>query len=214
MTWSVVVPIKRLVEAKSRLATTPLEARPDLALAFGLDTVAAARAAASVGLVAVVTSEPRAVAALEAANDPVLARVLVVPDPGGGLVPALRAGLAAVQPPRAGRVAGGAVGLLLGDLPALRSSDLDAALAAAAAHPLAMIADADGTGTTLLTGVHARDVVPRFGPGSAAAHARAGHIALAAAPGLRRDVDTAEDLAEAVRLGVGPATARALAALS
>jgi 2-phospho-L-lactate guanylyltransferase len=211
VTWTVVVPVKRLAEAKSRLETTPLEARPELALAFGLDTIAAARAAVSVGTVVVATSEPRAIEALELADDPALARVQIVPDPGGGLVAALRAGLAAV---RATRSADGAVGVLLGDLPALRPTELDAALGAAAAHALAMVADADGTGTTLLTGLRVRDVVPRFGPGSAAAHARAGHVALAAAPGLRRDVDTAEDLAEVVRLGVGGATTRALAALA
>ena len=48
---------------------------------------------------------------------------------------------------------------------------------------------------------------PRFGGDSAAAHAASGAVALTGAwPSLRRDVDTADDLAAAVRLGVGPRT--------
>ena len=50
---------------------------------------------------------------------------------------------------------------------------------------------------------------PRFGVGSALAHQASGAvpIELAALVSLRRDVDTAADLAHAVQLGVGPRTA-------
>ena len=96
---------------------------------------------------------------------------------------------------------------LVGDLPALRPAELDAALTAAAAHPAAFVADHLGTGTTLLTAGPATTLAPHFGPGSAAAHAR-GAVALSAGPGLRTDVDTAADLARAAELGVGMRTAR------
>ncbi|MGZ4583781.1 MAG: 2-phospho-L-lactate guanylyltransferase, partial [Mycobacterium sp.] len=51
-----------------------------------------------------------------------------------------------------------------------------------------------------------------FGSDSSARHRRSGAIELTGAwPGLRCDVDTPDDLAAARRLGVGAATARALA---
>lgn len=197
--WTVVVPVKDLGSAKSRLDAPSGRARAELALAFARDTLAAVLASARVAGVVLVTSEPRMV---EVVPD----GVRVVPDPGRGLVAALSAG--------AGAVEGGPVALLLGDLPALRPGELDAALTAAADHERAMVPDAEGTGTTLLTAARADLVRPAFGPGSRAAHEGAGHRILEAGPGLRRDVDTADDLAAAVRLGVGPATAAALAALA
>jgi 2-phospho-L-lactate/phosphoenolpyruvate guanylyltransferase len=68
----------------------------------------------------------------------------------------------------------------------------------------AFVADAAGTGTVLLAALHGRPLQPRFGPGSAAAHAAGGAVRLDGDwPGLRRDVDTALDLAAARALGVG-----------
>lgn len=197
--WTVVVPVKDLGSAKSRLDAPSGPARAELALAFARDTLAGVLAASTVACVVLVTSEPRMV-------DAAPAGVQVVPDPRRGLVAALAAGAA---------VAGsGPVALLLGDLPALRPAELEAALTAAADHDRAMVPDAEGTGTTLLAAAGAELLRPAFGPGSRAAHERAGHQVLDAGPGLRRDVDTAADLAAAVRLGVGPATAAALAALA
>jgi 2-phospho-L-lactate/phosphoenolpyruvate guanylyltransferase len=195
VTWNVVLPVKSLADAKSRLQTPNVA---DLALAFARDTVAAVQETSSVSQVVVVSSEPRL--------REVLAGVQFVADPHGGLVAALFAGIAAVG--------AGPTALLLADLPALRPADLDAALVEAAQFPLAMVADTDGAGTTLLTALDPARLVPRFGPGSRAAHESAGHQVLDAAAGLHRDVDTTDDLAAAVRLGVGPATARALAALA
>jgi 2-phospho-L-lactate guanylyltransferase len=72
----------------------------------------------------------------------------------------------------------------------------------------AFVADTAGTGTTLLAAAPGVPLGPRFGPDSAARHAASGATALAGAwPSLRRDVDTAADLAEALVLGVGAATA-------
>ncbi|MCV2396045.1 2-phospho-L-lactate guanylyltransferase [Actinotalea sp. M2MS4P-6] len=194
--WTLVLPVKRLEAAKSRLDVAA-DARAELALAFALDTLAAVAACEQVEDVVVVTSEPRV---------PEIG-IRVVADPGGGLLAAIGAGLAAVAQDRP-------VAVLLGDLPALRPEELDAALAAAARHRSAMVADLDGTGTTLLTARRAADLDPRFGPGSRAAHEAAGHVLLDAGDGLRRDVDTAADLAAVVRLGVGPATAAVIAAVS
>ncbi|WBU39197.1 2-phospho-L-lactate guanylyltransferase [Homoserinibacter sp. YIM 151385] len=200
MRWSIVVPVKSAALGKTRL--DPREDRPALARAVALDTIAAAAAADSVERVLVVS------------GDPLDARVLppgvsVLADPGRGLLAAIRAGLAH---PGSTPAVGEGIAVLLGDLPALRPAELDAALAAAARHPLAMVRDAEGTGTTLLTARGVR-LEPRFGPGSAAAHAALGHVAVdeTAGPGLRRDLDTAEDLAALVGLGVGPATAAVLA---
>jgi 2-phospho-L-lactate guanylyltransferase len=69
------------------------------------------------------------------------------------------------------------------------------------------VADAPGTGTVLLTAPPGVPLDPRFGVGSAAAHRASGAVPLTGPwPSLRRDVDTAADLADAARLGLGPAT--------
>ena len=106
--------------------------------------------------------------------------------------------------------------MLLGDLPALRSEELDAALAAAARHPLAFVRDADGTGSTLATAAAEVAFEPRFGPDSAARHAAAGFVELAASglPGLTRDVDTVDGLEIVLHHGVGDHTAEAVARLA
>lgn len=199
MRWSVVVPVKRLGVAKSRLyaAGRPRPEHEELALALAVDTVTAAVAAAT--RVLVVTDDPAATAAVRAAG------ALVVGDePDAGLNPALAYGAreARLLAPADG------VALLSADLPALRPAELAAALAAAAGHRRAFVPDAGGTGTTLLTTRPGILVRPQYGPGSAAAHREAGAVELTGDwPSLRRDVDTAADLRTAARLGLGPATA-------
>lgn len=194
--WSVVVPIKRLDRAKSRLAL-PDGPRADLALAMANDTVRAAMATRSVGEVVVVTDDQRAGRLLRAIG----ARV-VADRPDAGLNPALRHGMR--------HASHDAVGFLSSDLPALRPGDLESALEAAAAHQHAVVGDAEGTGTTLLTTSRGTAVTPRFGPGSLAAHLADGAADLTgqAGAGLRRDVDTLDDLRRALRLGVGAETSR------
>ena len=197
-----VVPAKRLAVAKTRLrpASVGLPAAHDrLVLALLADTVAAAVACPLVSDVVVVTDD-------DAAAD--LVRSLgarTVPDaPDRGLNPALEHGAATART--------SAVAALSSDLPALRPAELAAALTAASEADTArcFVADAQGTGTTLLTadGVPLR---PRFGAGSAAAHAADGARQLTGDwPGLARDVDTEEDLAAAAALGVGTWTAAVL----
>lgn len=198
MRWVVVVPVKPAAAGKTRLAGALSDAaRERLVRAMALDTVAAAAAAEGVERVVVVTADA-ALRTLLAAS------VELVDDPDGGLNTAVRAGIdrAAVLDPEAG------VAALLGDLPALRPADLADALSMAGAHDKAVVADAGGTGTTLLAALPGVVLEPRFGAGSAAAHERAGHVRLTvpATSTVRRDVDVPDDLVEVERLGVGPAT--------
>jgi len=200
--WAIVVPVKRLAVAKTRLAERA-EVRADLALAMALDTVAAAHAAVAVAQVVVVTDEPSAAEAVTRMG------ALVVADaPDAGLNPALVHGAraAADLDPRL------AVAALSSDLPSLRSGDLDGVLEVALLHDRCLVSDADGTGTTLLAARDAGSFTPRFGPSSRQAHLDSGayDATVDAAPSLRRDVDTPDDLRAAVELGIGPATSAAL----
>ncbi|HET6672416.1 MAG TPA: hypothetical protein VFG92_03495, partial [Agromyces sp.] len=108
------------------------------------------------------------------------------------------------------------VAVLLGDLPGLRPEELAAALEVAARNPLAFVRDADGTGTTLATAVAGVVFEPQFGPDSAARHAAAGFVELAASgwPGLVHDVDTVDGLTAVLHHGVGDHTAEVVARLA
>jgi 2-phospho-L-lactate guanylyltransferase len=186
--WTVVVPVKGTAAAKSRLGATPALAR-----AIALDTVEAALAC---GRVIVVTAgDPEPFARLGAT---------VIADDGEGLGAAVAAGL---------RSAGeGAVAVLLGDLPALRAEELAAALDVATRHPRALVADADGVGSVLVTALPGVGHRPAFGGASRAAHLAAGYAELdiPTASGLRRDVDTAEQLGALAAAGrLRPRTAAA-----
>ncbi len=201
--WTVLVPVKRLDGAKSRLSTRTAGARRDLSLAFALDTVAAALAAPGVAGVHVVTDDDRVADAVRG-----LGAAVVADTSGGGLNDALRLAEEVLRADGAGALAA-----LAGDLPALRPDQLGRALAAAAAHPRSFVPDAAGTGTTMLCAAAGTALDPRFGERSCAAHAASGAVRLdpADAAGLRRDVDTEVDLWDALRLGTGPATAAQLA---
>ncbi|HEX3680308.1 MAG TPA: 2-phospho-L-lactate guanylyltransferase [Galbitalea sp.] len=171
--WTVVIPVKGTPTAKSRLG-----ASPDLALAIALDTVGEARGAAKV---IVVTSAPLA-------PDFEIPGVRVILDAEAGLNAAARQGIAAAGDDP--------VAVLLGDLPALRSVELAAALELAAKHPLAFVADADNDGTVLITALDPARHAPAFGAHSRAAHLAAGYVELdiPVDSGLRRDVDTPDQL--------------------
>ncbi|GAB3126949.1 hypothetical protein GCM10027056_25410 [Glaciibacter psychrotolerans] len=106
------------------------------------------------------------------------------------------------------------VAVVTGDLPALTVADLETVLALASTHDRSMVADEEGTGTTMLLARAGVPFEPRFGVGSRAAHEAAGHIPLDLPLDCtcRRDVDTVDNLAEALRLGVGRATSALIAA--
>lgn len=198
------MPVKRLDAAKTRLrgaadcGAGDLGAHTRLTLALAHDTVAAARAATRVRSVLLVSSDPVVAAEFGAIG------VEVVPD---GPVPGLNAAYAHGAALLRARDPRGAVGALQADLPALTPRELDGALVAAAGRPRAFVADADGTGTVLLVAAAGVALDPRFGVGSAARHAASGAFPLVGAwPGLRRDVDTSDDLREAGDVGLGAHT--------
>jgi 2-phospho-L-lactate/phosphoenolpyruvate guanylyltransferase len=196
--WSVLIPVKRLDIAKTRIAVAaPSRAR--LALAMAIDTVSAVLACATIAEVVIITSDALARAQLSALG----ARVVDdVPD--RGLNPALDYG--------ASIAAATQIAALSSDLPALRSDDLEAALHLAADHRSAVVADASGRGTTMLTARTRLDFSPAFGVQSLAAHVSGGAVDISAdtAPSVRHDVDTLAALQVAVDLGVGAETSRVL----
>jgi 2-phospho-L-lactate guanylyltransferase len=207
--WTVVIPVKAPATGKSRLSPAVADAaRAELARAFALDTITAARAAASVDRVIVVGDDPALADGAEFLAEPGSAGA---PAAKRGLLPAIRHGIA-----HARADAPVAVAVLLGDLPALRPEELDRVLGGAARHPLAFVRDADGAGTTLATAGQGVAFEPRFGPRSAERHAAAGFVELAAsdAPGLTRDVDTVDALEAVLHHGVGDHTAQAVARLA
>lgn len=210
--WILVVPVKRTAIAKSRLAAAYPQHRPELARAFAADTVTAAVASPLVRAVLVVTDDPQVTTDVTAAGAHVVPDLpangaLVVPElPVSGLNEALLHGAAVA----AAEFPGTGVAALSADLPALRSDELTAALAACVADR-SFVIDQPGTGTTMLAAAPGVALDPRFGVGSALAHQASGAVALdLAIPSVRRDVDTAADLADAVQLGVGPHTADVL----
>lgn len=200
--WCLVLPVKRLAVAKTRLGPPYEGRRQQLALAFALDTAEAVLATRGVrGLVAV-TDEPEAARALRELG------AEVVPDePDAGLNPALRHGAtrAALRFPGCG------TGALSADLPSLRPDELALALDRAR-DAAAFVRDLSGSGTTLVLAAAGHELQPEFGTDSARQHLLAGHTEVPAddLPTLRLDVDTAADLTAALRLGVGTRTAAAL----
>jgi 2-phospho-L-lactate guanylyltransferase len=138
-TWAVVVPVKVLARAKSRIAPLAGSRRPELALAMVADTVGAVVASPVGRRVIVVTDDPVAAAELAGLG------VTVVPDePRVGLNEALVFGAACAirQWPGSG------IAALSGDLPALRPDEVAAALRAASSWPEAFVAPPQGGGPT------------------------------------------------------------------
>lgn len=199
--FAVLVPLKRPDRAKTRLARSGVAEHQRLAVAFAWDTIAAAAASPLVQDVWVVTD----------AADLVPADAHHLPDEGDGdLNQALARAAAAIRrtQPSLG------VAALCADLPALNPADLTEALKASGAAR-SFVADAAGTGTTLLIAPSDTDLDPAFGEGSAGRHADSGATPLTASLiTLRLDVDTAEDLERARAVGVGDHTLRALAETS
>ena len=200
--WTVIIPVKPLDRAKSRLVPGRGDSAA-VAFAFFQDALAAVSASESVRATVVATSDPLVAA---------WAR-----DHGAAVVDDSAAdGINAAAAHAARWVGADAhVAIVVSDLPCLTPAALDAVLSLAASEDRAFVRDAAGTGTTIWTsstGV----VASRFGPASAAAHLADGDADLVSAgdpDGLapaRRDVDTRDDLASARALGVGPRTAALL----
>jgi len=202
--WHVVMPVKGGPHAKSRLGAVTAD-RAGIALSMALDCMEAVLATPGVDRVLVVTDDPLSV---QESRD-LGADVLTPSSADGGLNAAVGEGVAACPP-------GAAVAVLLADIPALRPEDLRAGLDAVetaleSGAGWAFVPDAEGTGTVLVAAEPASRIVAAFGPGSADAYERFGARRLdVAVDRLRRDVDTATSLTEALRLGAGPRTRRSL----
>lgn len=225
--WTVLLPVKVLARAKSRLAVLAGDRRHELALALASDTVSAVVACPEVARVIVITSDPVAgprLAALgahiigEAAGDPNVPPA----ESADGSQHALNAALLRGAAVAARRWPGTGLAALTADLPALRPADLATALRAVAhgipdaglAPGPAFVPDAAGVGTTLYAVPPGGQFRPMFGGASRARHAAAAvELALDGIAGLRQDVDTPDDLRAAVALGVGPRTAEVAAEL-
>lgn len=206
MSWTVIVPIKAWDGAKSRLHAES-GARRSLAMAFACDALDAVRRCDQVGRVVVVTnSDEVAEYAGSVGAVPIPEPADPGPDPLGA---AVREGVAWALD----RHPNDPVAVIPADLPSLTSSDLGQLLREASAHPLAFVADANGSGTTILSSQRPDLLRAGYGPGSAERHRSFGAIELDAPAGVRRDVDEFHELLEARALGVGDHTSAALAQL-
>ena len=202
-----IIAVKRLRAAKTRLAPfVPGPVREQLVLAMLVDTITAALAVPMVKSITIVTPDDRAAEAAGALG----AQVLVDPTPEGHSDPlnsALRAAEIAIGARHAG------VGVLQGDLPALQPRELARALAAARSHQRSFVGDRHGSGTAALF-AFGTALEPDFGLDSARRHRDSGAFELIGDwPGFRCDIDTPEDLAVALELGVGTSTKRVAAEL-
>jgi 2-phospho-L-lactate/phosphoenolpyruvate guanylyltransferase len=238
--WTVLLPVKVLAHAKSRLAELAGERRRELALALAADTIVGAAACPEVARVVVITSDPVAgpllaalgaiivpdepadlrsrltaldgaaldAASLDAASLDAGARANGPGELGAqeGLNAALRHGAAVA----AARWPGTGLAALTADLPALSPAELGEALrtAGASAGRAAFVPDAARVGTTLYAVAPGGEFRPLFGGASRARHAASGAVQLELddQAGLRRDVDTPDDLRAALTLGAGPRT--------
>lgn len=201
--FGVLVPVKPARVAKSRLAPLGDAARRDLVWSMAADTVTAALASPLVGCVVVVTDDHVLAAGLRDLG------ALALPDGASDLNRSLAEAAADLlhRRPRLG------VATVCADLPALHPDDLTLALTVAARAPSAFVADAAGTGTTMVTARSVEEFRPRFGPDSRTKHRDAGlhEIVEVDVPTLRHDVDTPESLAVVASMVVGANTAAALA---
>ncbi|TSE01260.1 2-phospho-L-lactate guanylyltransferase [Skermania sp. ID1734] len=184
----------------------PADARRRLVIAMLRDTLAVAASVPAVGALTVITPDSDVAAvAVECGAD-----VSPEPEQPASAAQRLNAALASTAAELSGRGVEN-IAALQADLPAVRAGELAAALAAAPAQRRSLVTDHRGVGTSALI-ARGVQLLPQFGHHSADHHLRSGAHALSGHwPGLRLDVDTAEDLARAAHLGLGPATRALLA---
>jgi len=197
--WTFVVPLKSTARGKSRLEV-PASLRRRLALAMAADTVGAA---ARCGPVLVVVEDQSDGQALRS-----IPRVRYHLTAVSGQNESILAGLAVLA--AAGRSGyQERIAVLPADLPGLQSSELVAVLERCATHAFSVVADHQGTGTTLLAAVGRSNLRPRYGPDSFRRHQLVGAVPIQLAPGsgLSWDIDTVADL----DADVGPSTSAVLA---
>lgn len=197
MTTLAVVPVQRLETAKSRLAGW-LAPGDRAALVLGLleHVVDALQSAVLVDAVLVVSPDPTVLARAASLG------ATGVRQTGRGLNEAIELGRS-----EALRRSADTLLVVLGDLPLLSGSDVDALVAACDEPGIVLAPDRHERGTNALALRPPGALQPAFGDGSLERHRRA-----AAARGLRvceyrsrgtgLDIDTGQDLDELERLGV------------
>ncbi len=203
--WVAVVPVKDPKLAKSRLGPQLEPWRTDLAAAFATDLLTALLGSSRVELVVVVGGRRLSTDLLD--HD----RLRTLPDPGD-LNVAVSHGIAWARQQRPSA----ATLVLAGDLPAATSEVVDRLLGSTPSGPLHVIPDLEGIGSTGLLIGPGSELTPAFGDASLARHQAAGAevVELEGIERLRRDVDTAGQLAAAVDLGVGERTRSVLAEMA
>jgi 2-phospho-L-lactate guanylyltransferase len=198
--YALLIPVKDSRSVKTRLGVGDDGQRARLMTAFAQDSISAAAA--------VTALEVYVVGDVETLGDLVHdLGITVLPDEGeGDLNQALVRAAARLEERGLG------VAVMLADLPCLRTADLAAAFEQADGR--SFVADAAGTGTTLLIAPSGTELDPRFGTGSAARHRDSGATQVGTGlDSLTLDVDTTADLETALNYGVGVHTAQVAASL-
>lgn len=196
--WTALVPAKPFALAKSRCADLTPAARRTLAEAMLTDVVTRLVTVASVHAVVVVGGDPEVTGTALASG-----AAAFTTTRGPGLNAETADALAALAGPGRG------LAVVMGDLPGAAPADFAAALAAAGRHGgAALVADAEGTGTTLLALPGPREFRPFLGPGSRGRFLAVGYreLDIPAASPLRRDIDTVDQLLALPPSTLGPAT--------
>lgn len=190
MKATAVLPIKRLDEAKRRLAVgIDDERRRALVAAMAADVLEAIDAARSIERTIVVSGDP---VVQELASE---AKAEVVPDPADeGHSEAALAGIARAEVEGAGCAV-----LLPGDCPLLDPRELDSLLTAIPGEYVGIVPDRHGSGTNALVLSPPGAILPAFGEGSCERHVAAAReagipFAVEELPSLGLDLDTPADL--------------------
>ena len=177
--WTAIVPLKTAGRRKTRLAAalSPPE-RDRLTQTLFDRLIGVLDACPSIGRISVLSEAHLGRANLD-----------WLPDRGLGL----NAELQALQ------IAGPRL-IIHADLPLVAPDDVEALLAAAGGGG-AIAPDRHGTGVNALALAAGVSIDFQFGPGSFSRHREQAALTVVARPGLALDIDTLDDLAQAVRLG-------------
>ncbi|SDC66104.1 2-phospho-L-lactate guanylyltransferase [Sphingomonas sp. YR710] len=184
MIWTAIVPIKRGMNRKSRLAEhLSQDERQRLSDHLAVRVLDRLVRSPSVGRVLVLSET--------AHDDPAYGWLA---DKGRGLNAELADARAVIAAP---------VIIIHGDLPLIESDDIAALIAAAGTDGVAIAPDRHDDGTNALALASAAPFAFAFGEGSCARHrAAAGSTgAIVRRPGLAHDIDTPDDLAAARAVG-------------
>jgi 2-phospho-L-lactate guanylyltransferase len=199
--FRVLIPVQRLDVALPRMKVA-VPQRRDLALAFARDTVDATLKCSEVSEVVVITAD-------SAVADALMGFGVTVTRPVEQC--SIESAVIAAHHDHDERDAR-PTAVLMGDLPALMPAELGAALRRVTeTTPSVYCQDMLAGGTTFFASARGA-FAPVLGPRSAARNASTGAMQIGNdLPGLRRDVDTLEDLKRANDLGVGMRTSQVLA---